>query len=492
MNRRAEIQAAKPVKAAHPLARLRRSFVSGLSIQLLWLTVIFVLIAEILIFVPSVANYRNVWLQNHLLTAEAASIVYLDSNELMLSEGAGEDLLQATESIAVAIRRDGISRMMASRGAPGQLVQHVDLDNSGAFSSIASAMSMLFADPNSQYRVFGTMRSSPAIMELVQESKHIKKAMWQYARNVAFLSLLISIFTAALVYLALYRLIVLPIIRISTNMDEFSKAPENASLIYRPSNRVDEIGVAESRLAAFQNDLQNTLRQKKHLADLGLAVSKINHDLRNILASAQLFSDRLSALPDPTVQRFAPKLIRTIDRAVDYTKSVIDYGKALEAPPNRRKLMLKNVADDVADLLGLENNPVLDWKNRIAEEFEADADPEQLFRILMNLCRNAQQAMMDDDNEDGEKRLSIDAHREGREVHIRVSDTGPGIPDHVREKIFNAFEGSTKSDGTGLGMAIATELVHAHGGSIDVERSDASGTVFHLVIPDSAIDSITT
>ena len=138
-------------------------------------------------------------------------------------------------------------------------------------------------------------------------------------------------------------------------MNAFSKAPENASLIYQPSNRGDEIGIAETRLAAFQVDLQNTLRQKQRLADLGLAVSKINHDLRNILASAQLFSDRLTSLPDPNVQRFAPKLIRAIDRAVDYTKSVIDYGRALEAPPTRRKLLLRNVVADVAELLGLDN-----------------------------------------------------------------------------------------------------------------------------------------
>ncbi len=356
-----ELEDGTPKQDVGSSKRLWNAVQTGLSVKLLLLTAVFVLIAEVLIFVPSIANFRNVWLKDYLLTAEAASIVYLDSNDVILSEGAGEDLLATTESLAVAIRRDGISRMMASSGQPGELDQHIDLDNSTAFGSIRSSLSMFFADPDSRYRVFGTMRSSPAIMELVQETRHIQAAMSEYARNVAFLSLLISIFTAALVYLALYRLIVLPIIRISSNMDAFSKTPENASLVYKPSNRLDEIGTAEKRLAAFQGDLQQTLRQKQRLADLGLAVSKINHDLRNILASAQLFSDRLTSLPDPTVQRFAPKLIRTIDRAVDYTKSVIDYGRALEAPPKRRKLMLNSVANDVADLLGLENSLVIEW-----------------------------------------------------------------------------------------------------------------------------------
>jgi len=414
---------------------------SGLSAKLLILTAIFVLIAEVLIFVPSIANFRNDWLKDHLLTAEAASIVYLDSSDLMLSEGAGQNLLETTSAITVAIRRDGISRLMATSGNTSELIQHIDLDNSTAFGSIRSSLSMLFAKPDSQYRVFGTMRSSDAIMELVQEVKYIQSSMWRYARNVALLSLLISIITAALVYFALYRLIVLPIIRISSNMDEFSKTPQNASLVYRPTKRLDEIGTAEKCLAAFQGDLQQTLRHK---------------------------------------------LIKTIDRAVDYTKSVIDYGRALEAPPKRRKLILNVIANDVADLLGLENSFVIRWANDIPLDLEADADPEQLFRILMNLCRNSQQAMIDADLEGRDKVLRVMAERIENEVHIKVCDTGPGIPDHVKEKIFTPFEGSTKAGGTGLGMAIVMELLKSHGGSISISKTDETGTEFHLIIPDQA------
>ena len=463
----------------------RGRFFQGLSAKLLLLTIVFIMIAEVLIFVPSVANFRNVWLRTHLDTAEAASIVYLDSNDPMLSGMAAERLLETTQSITIAVRREGASQLIASSEVPQNLVEHIDLDNTNAFRSIKSALAMLFMNPESQYRVFGSIRSGEAMLELVQKMEYIQIAMWRYARNILFLSLLISVFAAGLVYLALYRLIVLPIIRISTNMDDFSKAPENASLIYKPTDRKDEIGIAEHRLSAFQQDLQNTLRQKQRLADLGLAVSKINHDLRNILASAQLFSDRLTSLPDPTVQRFAPKLLRTIDRAVDYTKSVIDYGKALEAPPKRRQLLLKNIVDDVAELLGLGNDPAFAWENAVEAEFKADADPEQLFRILMNLCRNAQQAM--GDIEDGTRvmRLRVEASRNEGKVIIRVTDTGPGIPEHVREKIFSAFQGSTKTDGTGLGMSIAYELIRAHGGNIEIEETGVSGTVFSVTIPDT-------
>ncbi|MEM9331288.1 MAG: HAMP domain-containing sensor histidine kinase [Pseudomonadota bacterium] len=473
-------------KPALPGKKGRLYLVRGLSAKLLMLTVVFIMLAEILIFVPSVANFRNVWLRTHLDIAEAASIVYLDSNDLMLSDTAAMRLLETTRSSTVAIRKDGISQLIASTQSPGEIVEHIDLDSSTAFGSIRSALAMLVMSPDAKYRVFGSIRSQDAEIELVQRMEFIQTAMWRYARNILFLSLLISVFAAGLVYLALYRLIVRPIIKISANMDNFSQAPENASLIYKPTDRSDEIGVAEHRLASFQQDLQNTLRQRQRLADLGLAVSKINHDLRNILASAQLFSDRLSALPDPTVQRFAPKLLRTIDRAVDYTKSVIDYGKALEAPPNRRVLLLKNIVDDVAELLGLENEPTFKWQNLIDAEMKADADPEQLFRVLMNICRNAQQAMADMEDNERVMKLIVSARRIDAGVEITVQDTGPGIPEHAREKLFRAFQGSTKSDGTGLGMSIAYELIKAHGGTIELKESCAKGTSFLITIPDTS------
>ena len=443
------------------------------------------MLAEILIFVPSMANFRNVWLKNHLEIGEAAVIIFLDADQMPLSNPASEHLMSTTQSLTIAFRQDGMSQLISSDGSPLNISEHIDLDQATAFSSIVSAFAMLSGDPKTQYRVFGSMRSVDGQIELVQKLGHIQRAMWAYARNILLLSLLISVFAAVLVYLALYRLIVRPIIKISSNMDAFSKQPEDASLIYHPSRRGDEIGVAEKRLASFQGELRHTLRQKQRLANLGLAVSKINHDLRNILASAQLFSDRLTVLPDPTVQRFAPKLIRTIDRAVEYTKSVIDYGRALEAPPKRRPLMLKNLVDDVAELLGLENDEDLTFSNLINPNCAIDADPEQLFRVLLNLCRNSQQAMSGVAENGTKNLLEVSAEPDELDISIRVRDTGPGIAEHIREKIFVPYNGTTKSDGSGLGMAIAQELITAHDGMISVEHSSAKGTTFLITLPNS-------
>lgn len=462
-------------------------FGRGLSAKLLILTVIFVMIAEVLIFVPSIANFRNVWLQSHLDIAEAASIVYLDATDAMLSPPAQAQLLRSTNSLSVVLRESGASRLMAAtKEMPAEVSAHINLTSLKPWESVKGSISTLIFGGNKLVRVFGSMKDRDGTIELVQKDHYLRKALLTYSRNVMLLSLAISLITAALVFLALYLIIVRPIKRISSNMTAFSQQPENTSLLFLPSGRQDEIGIAEERLATFQGDLQNTLRQKQHLADLGLAVAKINHDLRNILASAQLFSDRLSSLSDPTVQRFAPKLIRTIDRAVDYTKSVISYGSAMEKAPTRRLHRLHAIVSDVAELLGMKDNKQIQWINDIPQDLEVNADSEQLFRVIMNLCRNSLQAMQSDDEGSTVARLHLNAERTQNMVTLHISDTGPGIPARIREKLFQPFEGSANPGGTGLGLAIASELIKAHGGTIECSSTSSGGTTFKILLPDPA------
>jgi signal transduction histidine kinase len=230
--------------------------------------------------------------------------------------------------------------------------------------------------------------------------------------------------------------------------------------------------------------LQETLREQRHLADLGLAVAKINHDLRNLLAAAQLFSDRLGGLPDPNVQQFAPKLIAALDRAIAYCQTTLAYGRAREAAPARRLVALRRLVDDVADVLGLVGHAAVTWENRVPAGLEIDADPDQLFRVLVNLCRNAIQALDSDLGPAVVRRLTVLASREGKSVTIKVQDTGPGVPEKARAYLFRAFSGAARPGGTGLGLAIAAELVRAHGGSITLVDHSGPGAIFMIVIPD--------
>ena len=211
--------------------------------------------------------------------------------------------------------------------------------------------------------------------------------------------------------------------------------------------------------------------------------------MRNILASAQLMSDRLVDVEDPMVRSFAPKLLRTIDRAVEYSTEVLTYGQAREAAPKRRRIRLGNLCHEVRDMLALDPDGGIEYLDQIPSDLEVDADSEQLFRVIHNLCRNAVQALAQSDDVDPllGRRVSVTAQRVGSVVGITIDDTGPGMPRKARENLFSAFRGSARSGGTGLGLVIARELVLAHGGTIGLVEKPGPGTQFRIEIPDRPV-----
>ncbi len=466
--------------AAAPRASARRGF--GLSWKLLVLTVLYVMLSEVLIYVPSIANFRANWLLDHMTMADAASSVLAESVASEVPRSIQEDLLAAVGAKAIAIRTGATSRLIATVDMPPRVDRTADLRIMEPVSEVVDAFDTLFAQQPRTLRVVGNSRSG-AVLELIISDRPLRSAMLAYSLNIVWLAALISIITAGLLYFTINRLLVRPVRRLTENIVSFSEAPEDVTRVIAPSGRGDEVGVAEERLAAMERDLQGTLREQRHLADLGLAVSKINHDLRNMLASAQLFSDRLGSLPDPNVQRFAPKLIGALDRAIAYCQSTLTYGRAREPAPARRLVALGRLVDDVADGLGLVENPMIAWENQVPPGLEVDADPDQLFRVLVNLARNSVQAMEANPNPAVICRLTVSAAREGPVVTVEVQDTGPGLPEKARASLFRAFQGSVSPGGTGLGLAIAAELVRAHGGAIALVDG-GPGATFSITIPD--------
>lgn len=462
-----------------PLAR-------GLSLKLLILTAIFVLFAEILIFLPSIANFRLRWLEERLNTAASVSVL-LESNATNLPREVQDEVLSSTGAKAIAVRDGGVSRLLVVSQVPPQVDEQIDVARTGPLVAMRDALDTLFFGGQRTLRVFGHVGDSEKEFEVIIPDQKLRKAMLIYSRNVAFLSLLISLFTATLVFYAIDRIMIRPIRGMTRSMLDFSKVPDDPARIIAAGDRADEIGVAERELAGMQLQLQKTLGEQKHLADLGLAVSKINHDMRNILASAQLMSDRLGMVKDPTVQSLVPKLVRALNRAVSYSEGVITYGRTQEAPPSRRRLRLHQTVEDVKDLLGIDPEGDVEFENRVDPNLEIDADSEQLVRILTNLCRNSVQAMAADTGSAIVKRLTISAERSGSVSRILVSDTGPGLPQKARENLFSAFRGSARSGGTGLGLAIAYELVRAHGGTLELVESVGGRTVFSITIPDQPV-----
>ncbi len=272
-------------------------------------------------------------------------------------------------------------------------------------------------------------------------------------------------------------------------MTAFRAAPENPSGVIEASGRQDEIGTAERELADMQRDLATMLQQKNRLAALGLAVSKINHDLRNLLSTAQLFSDRLSSLQDQQVQRFAPKLMRALERAIAFCESTLSYGRAQEPPPDRREHYARAAGRGGArDARAWRPIRPIRWISAVERGLTVDADPDQLFRILLNLARNAVQALESRDARDpGRDQVRITGRREGAVVVIEVSDTGPGIAESARAHLFEPFKATTRTGGSGLGLVIVAELVRAHGGDIRLVEGTI-GATFRITIPDRPVE----
>ncbi len=484
MQSQTELERPSTTATDAPRPRIRR----GLSAKLLILTVVSVMLAEVCIYVPSIANFRLTWLNDRLAAAYTAALVLDAAPNGMVSEKLAGQILDSIGARAVAMKMGQQRRLLATKQLPSKVLQETDIRDMSAWSAIVEAFrTLLVAEDNDVIRAIGPAPMGGEFVEIVVEEGPLRAAMLRYSRNVMLLSFVILLFSATLVYFALHYLFVRPLHRITANMMAFRADPENPARIIVASPRRDEIGIAERELADMQRDLASMLQQKTRLAALGLAVSKVNHDLRNLLASAQLFSDRLARLPDPQVQRFAPKLVRALERAIAFCQSTLSYGRAQEPPPDRRPVGLLELVDEVRDTLGLQPDSPIGWITAIERELMVDADRDQMLRVLVNLARNALQALETRAPNDATRdQIRITGRREGSVVIVEVGDTGPGFSDRARAHLFEAFQGSTRTGGTGLGLAIAAELVRAHGGEVNLVEGTI-GATFRMKIPDRPI-----
>jgi signal transduction histidine kinase len=464
--------------AAKPPARRRL----GLSERLLVSTIAFVMLAEVLIFVPSIANYRTRWLMDKLAAAHAATLVLEAVPEGAVPDVAIVDLLASLDAQAIAVRREGRTQLLtAAEASPPMVDRSYDLRVSAPLRAILDSFDTLLFGGDRIVNVVGAAPDGARMVSLVIPDAPLRRAMWGFAGNILLLSLIISGVTATLVYLTLYRLIVRPMQRLTGSITAFAAEPADRARIIEPSGRADEIGEAEAALRDMQGALARQLKQNERLAQLGLAVSKINHDLRNMLASAQLFSDRLVASRDPMVERFAPKLIAALDRAISFCQATLAYGRASERPPQIRSVDLAELVADTADLLSGGGEGRVRWQVDAPPGFTFAADPEHAQRVLLNLARNAEEALVRAGV--AAPLIRVAAHQAPGESVIIVEDNGPGIPEAARPRLFQAFQGSARPGSTGLGLAIAADLVRAHGGTIRLDDRAGPGARFVITLP---------
>jgi len=452
--------------------------VASLSGRLLLLTVGFTMLSAVLIYLPAMSRFRISYLEARVELADQAALALLAAPNGMVSAELEDELLHNVGGKLVAMRRkESNALILSDRQELPMLGKPVDPSTQQWWEGIMNAVMVLISPPNEYVRVLGPSPRDPHTrIEVVLPTAPMSQALRDFSWRVLWVALLISVITGSLVYVSLQLLLVRPIRRLISSIVGFHAAPEDARQIIRPTPRRDELGLAERELQMMQQDLRHALTQRTRLAQLGVAVSKISHDLRNMLAAAQLVSDRLAASDDPTVRQVAPRLVGSIDRAISLAAQTLHFGKAEERAPHACQLALRGFVDDVAAALGLPDGTGIRWHNVVPESLSLQADPDQLYRVMNNLIRNAIQAMPDG----GDLRVAATATE--TDVVIEVADSGGGLSEAARVHLFEPFRGG-RSGGTGLGLAISRELIRGHGGDLELIRTGPLGTTFRIVLP---------
>lgn len=451
-----------------------------LSGRFLILTVFFVMLAEVLIFVPSVARFREDYLLQRLERAQIASLA-LEADD-MITPALETELLRNAEVYNVVLRRDEVRQLVLSSPLPQPIDATYDMRGVSAVTLIVEAMRVLVNPQERIVRVIGNpVRDGGLLIEVTMDEMPLRTAMLGYGINVLMLSAVISIITALLLFGAVQYLLVRPIKGVVDHMQSYAKAPEDARRIISPSAGVSELRDAEEALQMMQMELTGALKQKDRLAQLGGAVAKVSHDLRNILTSAQLFTDRIEGSDDPLVKRLAPKLVGSISRAVNLCETTLAFGRVDEPAPSLTRVNLSNIVSDVIDSERLAaGDHDLSFSEDIPAGMTIRADGEQLFRAVFNLVRNARQAIMAT-HKAGE--ISVEGYEDDSAWWIKVTDTGPGLPPKAQEHLFQPFQGGVRKGGSGLGLVIAADLVRGHGGRLELSETGPDGTSFVIQLP---------
>lgn len=458
----------------------RRTILNSLSGRFLALTVVFVVLAETLIFLPYIAKFREDWMLLRLEKAQIAALARL-TTDAVIDEALEAELLANAGVFNVVLRRDEVRQLVLSSPIPSPIVATYDLRLATVWDLVVDALAAMVGKGNHVIRIIGTPTYDAGVLiEITTETAPLRAALLDSGLRILAMSALVSAATAVLLFTAVQVLMVRPIGRVIASMSAYAAAPEDARSVIVPTARIRELREAEEALQTLQTQLTGALRQRERLAQLGSAVAKISHDLRNILTSAQLFADRMEGSDDPMVARSAPKLIGSINRAINLCETTLAFGKAEEPPPRLAPLPLGPLVAEVLEAESLGPDGPVTALVDLPESLVAMADGEQLYRVLSNLVRNARQAI-DATGKPGE--IEVSGGEDDAGVWLRIGDTGPGLPQKARENLFAAFQGGARKGGTGLGLAIAAELVRGHGGRLELLRSDADGTEFLLTLP---------
>jgi signal transduction histidine kinase len=460
----------------------------GLAARVLAVTIGFVLLAMSLFYVTRLTAHREMLLHGKIGAVQTTVDAFGMAGPTLPPQELSQKILNSVDVKWMAIETPAGRREFVTAGGPLESVESIKTDDTSYFESMAATFHALFAAPGTVVKLSAPAQANEPAIEFAFDESTLVQSLRRVSYNFLTISLTIAAVVTCVLWSALWRMVLQPVRRLTSNIIAFGESPQDASRVIEPTGRGNEIGRAETALAVMQGSLAHELAQGKRLAELGMAVARINHDLRNILSAAQLISDRLATIPDPLAQRLAPRLVATLDRAIQFCQSTLTYGASRELPPSRRRFDLSELVSQVVEAGTAEHEVAIDYNIDIPPRFCVYADPDHMLRVLENLSRNAAQALMAKGATDGRpKAIRFAAIRTDGLALVEISDTGPGFPPDQHDRIFEPFHKSTSDVGAGLGLAIAADLVTRNGGAIALAPAKADdfycGARFLIKLP---------
>jgi signal transduction histidine kinase len=414
-------------------------------------------------------------------------LVFGDTGDAVLPKELATKILDSVGAKTIAVTLPGGRQLLATSGSEPPVEETDDVNDQSMMEGARAAFRTLVAEPGSMIRITGRAQTDGALVDITLDQTPLIDDVWRTSRRFITLSLIVSTVVTCVLWTALWWMVIRPVRRLTSSIMAFGERPLDAAPIIEESGRNDEIGHAEAALAAMQGSLARELRQRERLAELGMAVARINHDLRNILSTAQLISDRLATIRDPLAQRLAPRLVATLDRAIFFCQSTLTYSGGREQAPARRSFNLRELVEEIVETAEAECAGVIAYAIDMPPQFAIFADPDHVQRVIENLCRNAAQALCHSAKTGRPRAIRLAARRTDGDALIEISDSGPGFPRKESARVFEPFHVSTREGGAGLGLAIAADLVVRNGGSIRLAEANNDdpycGARFLITLP---------
>ena len=237
-------------------------------------------------------------------------------------------------------------------------------------------------------------------------------------------------------------------------------------------------------------ELEHLLTIQDKMASLGRVAAGIAHEIRNPLSGINIYLNTLKKLhhQDGSEEKVEQILKNTQSASIkieSVIRRVMDFAK-----PSEPKLTLIDINEPIADAINLTAVTMRKSGIKIEKSLADDlprsyADENLIEEMVLNLLNNAAEAMK---SMESGKKIVVATFVEGEQIIIRVSDSGPGVPQKIRDKIFDPYF-TTKHEGTGIGLSLCHRIINDHGGSLAVSDSEIGGAEFQIEIPINAIKS---